>query len=348
MEKKKCEDMLSILELNSSIGRLYNKLCELELNGQMNSDEYNEYVEMIRFARRRCDHYYLKYPLCDAEMNDFIELLMDLNRINPNQTMDFLSETPNIKIKRFIEHNTELASIYHEDAAETQVIFEDITDQFFDGELELMSDELEDYDDDDLEAEEDAVNNLLQKYSQTISIDLDNYNQLKFRIESHIFISYLIDAINNEKNMDVKKKLIETKYRIISMVRNLEDTFLYNNSFEDINFDYLNLSLNDMFNKYNEFYGDYVDSYEQLIAQQQNLLLDRNKEKYDTIDEYVQDILLGISLQTYISCIPNDMARDAIIEDQETAIDLSTSKIDKKVLKKSIKLNKKYVLPEQQ
>ena len=348
MEKKKFEDMLSILELNNSIDKLYKMLCELELNGQMDSKEYQEYVGMIRFARSRCDYYFLKHPLCDTEMNDFIELLMDLNRINPNQTMDFLSYIPNTRIRRFIEHNTELATIYHQDTAEEQLIFEDITDRFFAGDLDLMSFDLEDYDEDDLEAEEAMVNNLLQSNSREINEAVDDYNQLKFKIESHIFISYLIDAINNEKNMEVKKKLIETKYRIIAMVRNIEDTFLYNTRFENINYDYLNLSLNDMFRKNNNFYSDYIESYEQLIGQQQDLLLDRNKEKYDNIDDYVQDILLGISLQTYISCLPNDMVRDAIIEDQQTAIDLSTSKIDKKVLRKSLKLNNKYVLPQQQ
>ena len=105
---------------------------------------------------------------------------------------------------------------------------------------------------------------------------------------------------------------------------------------------------------WDEFYPEYeyksflehITDFANLIDAEQMQVLERGKKSYSDAVDKVHDILLSIMLQTHITCMPNDMIREATIEDTEAAVELSRSRADKKVLKKSLKINKKYIMQE--
>ena len=339
MEKQRVEDMDKVLKLNNSIDKMYKLMCELELKGEKDSEQYKEYIELIRFAAKRCEQYMLNYRLSDTPINEYINLLYELNNYPINPT-DYVDPVRNTKIKRFIAHNYELSLMYHDaedDYDEDGVTIEGIK---YDFETGAMIAEEEGY--------EDQVEDLKflaqkQQEERAQAIDRDDLNHAAIELEVHTFIRYLLDAIEEEKNAKIKKKLIEAKYRVIAEIRSLELSFLYD---QDLNIDLYEYQskLHDVFRKRKELYLEYALYLEAVIDSERTQIIDRHKEKYDNIDDQVYNILLSLLVKTHISCMPNETVRQGIMEDNDAGIELAEGSIDKKVLRKSNKLNSKYII----
>ena len=343
MEKQRLEDMMKVLKLNNSIDHMYKKLCELELKGEMNSEQYNEYIELIRFASNRCEDYMLKYELSDQDIQDYIKLLIDLNGYNQYDPVNYLGRCDNIKIKRFFEHNYELALQYHaaewDESYDDKIIIENVE---YDYETGMAKLEEEGYD----EQLEDAKTFYEQsKEEKEQANDRDDLNYAQLQLEIHTFMLYLLDTIRREKNKVIKKKLIETKYRIISLVRSLEKSFLFDPEL-NIDLEYYHDKLHRVFKKRSELYPEFLKDLERIFEEDRMALIDRNKEEYIDADDQVDDILEELSLRTHLTTIPNESVRQCIIEDNEAAAELADGKIDQKILKRSIKINKKYIIKE--
>ena len=343
MEKQRSDDMISILQLNSSIDKLYKLLCELELKGEKDSEQYKEYVDIIRFASKRCERYMTKYNLGDSDINDFINLLGELNHYEKYDPMNYIDPVSNIKIKRFIQHNYELSLLYHE--TDEDMYYDDkvtIEGVEYDYETGAIVAEQEGY-----EEQAEDIRFLQKQKEQEIEQErkLDDMNYAELVLETHTFMLYLLDRIEEETNEEIKKKLIEAKYRIISNVRTLELSFLYDSSLDYSLFVYQD-DLHRIFKSDPRLYVDYVMKLEQIIDWARMSIIERSKEKYDSIDDQIYNILLSISLKTYTSIIPNETVRNGIKEDSDAGVELAKGKIDKKVLKKSTILNKKYIIKE--
>ena len=346
MERKRLDDYLNVLGLSDSIDKLYKHLCELELQGRFMDDEYKEYLDMIRFASKRCDKYMLKYSLNDPEINDFIQLLADMNNYDEDVLLDFIIKTPNIKIKRFLEHIMELSLIFHQSTnPDEDVEREDgvIIDGYI-YDYETGIDILEQ------SGQQDLADNVryLQEQSKCedqMDLFIDDLAVAKVDLETHTFMLYLKDRINEEKIPQIKEELIRMKYQIISNIRSIEKTFLHNPSL-DYDLSRFQNKMHRLFEQQPDVYMSYVRANEMLIDNERTELLERNKQEYDDMDDLVHDILLSILLKTKITCLPNESVRDLVIEDSEAAIELSNAKLDKRVLKKSIKLNNKYTIKD--
>ena len=343
MERKEFEDMSNVLQLNEAIDKLYKHLCELELNGEFMSEKYMEYIDIIRFATKRAHHYMKRYPLSDKAMNDFIEVLLELNHYNKWDPVNYIDKADSIKIKRFIEHNFELSLELHDSNEEEflpdQIQIEDVTYSFEDG-IALLEEEGQ-YDAiEDLKAMK-AMNDAEDK----LDFVRDDLYLERISLEVHTFMKYLLDTINAEKDPEIKTELIRMKYQILSNVRSIEDTFLFDPTLSYDLSTYQN-RLARVFKKEPQLFLEHITDFANLIDAEQMQVLERGKKSYSDAVDKVHDILLSIMLQTHITCMPNDMIREATIEDTEAAVELSRSRADKKVLKKSLKINKKYIMQE--
>ena len=343
MERKEFDDMTKVLQLNEGIDKLYKHLCDLELQGKFMSDEYMECVDMIRFGSKRAQDYMLKYPLSNKDMNDFIEVLLELNHYNKWDPVNYIDKAPSIKIKRFIEHNFELSLAFHDSNEDEflpdQIQIEDVTYNFEEG-IALLEEE----------GQYDAIEDIqAMKAANDEQDKLDYFRDdlylERISLEIHTFMKYLLDTINTEKDPEIKEALIRMKYQIISNVRSIELSFLYDPtlSYSLTTYQY---RLARVFKKTPQLFIEHITDSATLIDAEQMQLLERGKKSYTDIDDKVHDILLGIMLQTHITCMPNEIVREATIEDTEAAVELSRSRADKKVLKKSLKINKKYIMQE--
>lgn len=345
MEKNRSDDMITILQLNNSIDQLYKLLCNLELEGKKDSQEYKDYVDLIRFASQRCHKYMTRHNLGDKDINEFIQVLNELNHYDKYDPLNYIQKFDNIKIRRFIEHNYELSLIYHESdedmyySDQDGIIIENVKYDYETGLAMLEEEGYQDMADDCRFLMEQA------KTEKEENEDRDDMDIAELQLETHTFMLYLLDAINEEQDEEIKKKLIEAKYRIISNIRSLELTFLYDQDL-DIDLEAHQRELHNVFKKRKSLYLEYVLYLEQIIDHERMMLIERHKEKYDDLDDQVYDILLSILLKTHVSCIPNETVRNGILEDSDAGVQLAESKIDKKVLSRSMKLNAKYIIKE--
>lgn len=223
---KTIDKILDILKLEKTAEKLYEHLAQLEIENKINSKEYKEYVEFISYTRKFINKYLNEITLNDKELIDYTDNLMHIFRL---EDVDFIiqliiNKTNNAQI-RLINDLTYLAvdrkAIYIEDVLEDSKTF---------------------YDDDEDE-DIDLLDEINQEYNDKM-YEIDKLNDI---LLSNIMMDYVIDLIENEKDIELKKELIYFKYRLIYLFRYLE-TYLIKKeqpiTYTHIYFDLLKLNFN--------------------------------------------------------------------------------------------------------
>ncbi len=352
MEATRENDMNKILELNKSICDMYDKLADLETQGKTETDDYNMFIDLIKFASMKNEETMMKYPLSDEDMEDFLEELRWGTKGHVVYDGDifykFYDLEDDMTGRRFLEHNYELAMIHHDT--------EDIRDAFNDwikDEIEeeniayadfIEDDEEDDEDwmDEDDDDEDEELDEIDEQEQRKMYLGEEVY-QGRLEIEAHTFMKYLCDAIRGEQDQEIKEYLIRTKYKIIAHVRALENTFLYNPSF-DVSLDRYKDRLINVFREDPNSFSIYNQGKEEIIDEALDLIILREKKEYKNKKDKAEDILKSIVLRTRITTTPNELIRDSIIEDKKRSIRQARSRIDKKVLKRAYNINKKYIV----
>lgn len=223
---KTIDKILDILKLEKTAEKLYEHLAQLEIENKINSKEYKEYVEFISYTRKFINKYLNEITLNDKELIDYTDNLMHIFRL---EDVDFIiqliiNKTNNAQI-RLINDLTYLAvdrkAIYIEDVLEDSKTF---------------------YDDDEDE-DIDLLDEINKEYNDKM-YEIDKLNDI---LLSNIMMDYVIDLIENEKDIELKKELIYFKYRLIYLFRYLE-TYLIKKeqpiTYTHIYFDLLKLNFN--------------------------------------------------------------------------------------------------------
>lgn len=331
-------DMIDVLKLNDAILDMYDKLAELEKDGLENTQEYETLCDLIKYSKKGVRRRLYSYPLDDDYMDKFLSTMDCFDKTDTNY-FDYTTYLTTTRHRRLFEFMDELSLLYHFKPKEVEIQGKFVVDGV---EYDLMDDleELVDdgYSEEDLEELKSLMNN-----NQEYSKDVDDYYYAAEELEANIFMKYLLEAIANEKNVRVKDKLIDVKYHILSTISFLEDRFLFDHSITT-SIEHLHQKLKYILTSNKSFYAEYLQEHLNIIEYTQNELMERNKVKYNNTNEKVIDILEELSVKTHISCIPDKDIREEIFEDQKAAVELSESKIDKKVLKRAIELNNNYVI----
>ena len=338
---ERVQDMLSVLSLNDSILYYYGKLAELEKNNQQNSKEYNDICDLIRFGKQRVRKRLYSYPLNDEYMDKFLDTLGEIEKTDVFY-FDYVTYLQNYRHRRLFEHVEELCYFLHTKSKEVELQGELIIDgQVYD--LEDGLDELEEggYDQTQVQSYLDTI-----RANQVYDKIMDDYELACNQLESNVFMKYLLEAINNETDVKIKNRLIDVKYNVISTISCLEDSFLSDHELKN-SIDHYHSKLDYLFNRHRELYPDYLQYHENGITNYQDKLMERNKEKYKNVDEKVFDIIVGLTIKTHLSCIPDQDLRDELVSNNSVVMELTKSNLDKKVLKKSIQLNKEYTINNQ-
>lgn len=224
---KTIDKILDILKLEKTAEKLYEHLAQLEIENKINSKEYKEYVEFISYTRKFINKYLNEITLNDKELIEYTDNLMHIFRL---EDVDFIiqliiNKTNNAQI-RLINDLTYLAvdrkAIYIEDVLEDSKTF---------------------YDDEDEDEDIDLLDEINQEYNDKM-YEIDKLNDI---LLSNIMMDYVIDLIENEKDIELKKELIYFKYRLIYLFRYLE-TYLIKKeqpiTYTHIYFDLLKLNFN--------------------------------------------------------------------------------------------------------
>ncbi|MBR6072994.1 MAG: hypothetical protein IKP76_01555 [Bacilli bacterium] len=331
-------DMLKVMDFNDAVLCMYDKLAELEKNNKVNTEEYNDLCDLIRYSKRKVKSLIFKYPIND----DYMDKLEDtLTAIDHTDLFfyDYNSYLKKFRHRRLFEFLEETSYLFHTKPKEYElqgkITIDGVTYDLNNGLYELDEDE---YDSEDVEDYKELIRENT-KYDE----NLDDYSIASIQLESNIFIKYLLEAIEKETNVDIKDRLIDVKYNILSTISCLEDSFLVNHSLDN-SISHYHRKLDFIFKRNNSFYPEYIDEHKNQIIFEQDRLMGRNKNKYNSIDEKVFDILIGLTIKTHLSCIPDKDIREELVDDNSAAVELTKSNLDKKILKKSIQLNKQYTI----
>lgn len=324
-----------IFELSKLIHSMYMKLAKLEIDGKKNSQEYKEAIPILRRLSKRFDNILFDRKLWNRELVNVADLITTLCEFEDSYLFNYVDEIiddEKLHIKRILQRIYEIES-------ELQV---SISEPKFEEYIETDEDN-EDYAYINIADQSDSneKNNVIcDEYLMDLYEELD-YN--KTTLDIHTFMDYLLDEIEITKNKDVKNELIYNKYKMISLFRNLELSFLRNqDKFTSV--EYYHRKLDSIFKKEPKLYSDYVLSFRYVAHQNMTNFIDRDKTHYDGIEDRVYDILSALKLKTLASIVYNDDVRDEILQDAIVAEELATTEINKKVLRKVSNISEKHIL----
>ena len=326
---ERVQNMIIVLGLNDAVLELYRKLAELEKNNQQDDEEYNTLCDLIKYSKQRIKKRLLQYPLNDEYMEKFTDTIefFDNTDLFFFDYVTYLNEYRNRRLLELL--------IYHTKTKESEL----------QGKLEIDGVE---YDFDELDGDEydssdtKAFKDLLEanvKYDKAV----DDYSYAMCQLEANIFMKYLLETIKQEEDIEVKERLIDVKYNILSTISCLEDSFLSDHSIGN-SIDHYHRKLKFLFERNPDFYPEFIGFHSDIVLTEQDKLMERNKKKYNDVEEKVFDILTELTIKTHLSCIPDEDVRSNILVDNSAAIELTKSRLDKKLLKKSFQLNKQFVI----
>ena len=216
-----------IIAFSKSAANLYDKLAEIEYNGQVGSKEYFECIDFLRqikeYENKKWDQLklnteffqnYMEY-ICRYHNLMLQDMLFALNVLNDDE----------VEYKRFVAHGQHIAAKRNETIYADVLSEEDIEqykkelEEQYGCEVEIVSpyeagvpeEDIDQYMDKQILAEEEIRN----------EIEL-----LRNEALSHTYIMYLDDYIKKTKSKRIKKQLLKAKYRTICINDSLEDYFL--------------------------------------------------------------------------------------------------------------------------
>lgn len=341
---ERLKNITTVLKKYDLIFILYKELIRLEKENKPDKEKKMKGIwDLIRDLGATSDDLLREYPLGDGYNDEFVTLMAEMNHIPHQDCWDISVFKETNKYKRIWEHMLELRYEEHQsnnttDIPNTQLAVEGT---IYEAPIALKIIE-EEY-----PSELEKAKKLVEKQEKEqykYLCDLDDYYLTIRSLEAHIFIEYIQEAIKKNYNQtEIRNKLIEFKYGLISNIRTLEHTFrigwdpaiviptLYN-------------KLTDIFDRNPELFEEFIQFESAAIEEEEEKLLERNKKTYFNIDDFLSDVLLNLSIRTHLTCIPSKMVRDAVIEDIGAATELAKSSIDKTILSKSRKIKKEYTI----
>ena len=341
---KKFKDLVRLLEINDGVDKLYKRLAELEIAGKFNNDEYKELLELIKDMK---DHGYdilSRYPLEDQDMNMFVDFIRDINKIDADDDLNFYKNTSSIKVKRFLEHAFEMVMLnptYSNEELLQSDLYVTLNGVKYDymNALDLLEEDGEYYQISKLKQEVDHLKEA--RYYDLLKED--RFLLIRFILESNITYDYLIDFIKNEENVLVKNELIKLKYRIIGIVKNLEDSFL-RNPLNPSRSGYYQDKIVEFFEDNPQFFYNCNEYYKDCIQNLLNCVVERNKRKYFNDIDRFNDVMIALKLKVFTSLVAFEDDVYDIGANKVIAEMLAKTKIDKDLIDSSINLKSELSL----
>ena len=199
------QKLAELIKFNKALENVYNTLAELEINGQIESEEYQENVDYLDMIKEVIDKKVRALDLDEEEIMEAEEFIAGLNRLDDKDhdiILDVLNLSEENSVRKLVY---QLYIISRKSNMFVMTDEQPISDEFDEDEKELIEDEL---------------------YDEIVKED--ELDLLKEDLLSHTLMEYILDAINNEKNTRVKNELIRVKYRLLFLLDTLGNPFIKN------------------------------------------------------------------------------------------------------------------------
>ena len=102
MPKERLNDYLEVIHMYDLINNMYDRLTYLEINNQFNNLEFKSILKLIIKYKKKSQNILKKYSIYDLDMEEFVGLLEEINKIDRSDFIEFVTYPDNIKQKKFI------------------------------------------------------------------------------------------------------------------------------------------------------------------------------------------------------------------------------------------------------
>lgn len=330
MENPLLNQCLEITKLNKTLESMYTELAELEILGLQYSKEYDKNISYIQMI---LDVINKKIRALDFTNEDLIEIDEKLGAINGyndeehNFILDLFELSENNHMRRLC---MQLYYISIENDCGYNIEDIEDKDKYVDSEL----------------AENEELQEKCEEYLDELIKKENEVELLKDKLFSHTLMQYLLDAIESEKNIEIKNELIKVKYRLIYLLKDLERRFINNpKKFSRVNF-YQEL-LKEREKDDEEIYMYlYTEPIKEEIEAELNYLSKLNDSYYSNIKNRICVILRVIYIKTYLS-MNFDTRIDKELKDiQQQVINETESDISRENVIKSFEIKKELSVPK--
>ena len=329
MNKKRKEDYEKLLELYKSMNGIYNILKELEINNKEKSDEYINYVNLIKRLSIQTKEIAEKYPLDDYVINNYLDNIEYEMKFDFDDYIKHIKENKNFYYKRFIE---DIGEIHLKKAV-------DEDDYQVKGSLIIGDNEI--YLQDILDSMDiNELQNILGDNPYKTSLLLAR-NRLY--LYTNTLMDYILITIKDLTNEHLKNPLIRFKYNMIMFYRCLEEEFIVN-PYKFTQSSLYQNALSNFYPKEINFFKDIDMTYADMIEDILYKFVVRQNDQYNSYNEAVDDILNILHLKTLASTVSNKNNVDVIKNGILKAIDMSSTDLSKQMLAFSHSLNSKLLL----
>lgn len=331
MNKQRVEDYERVISLNKSAEELYDKLALLEFNKKMLSEEYTEYVMLIKKINEITKTIINKYPLEDDFINIYIESIIKSRSFHLDEYVLHIKDDKDMNYKRFIE-----------DLGEIELANNIKNPQKINGTIEIFGEEYDlDY---FLENCDEEILNLLKENN------IDNFYPDSLILTSNYinlylntFTDYILRQIEMLNNPNLIHRMIKFKYNLLKLYRCLEDNFLINPaSFTQTKL--YQKAIDSYYPREMNYFSSNDRKNAEIIEKELYILLCKEYETYTSYDDAIDDLLSVAYIKTLTSLMSNEHNVEVVKKGVLKAIDLSNNQLSKILLAHCCNLNNRLLL----
>ena len=316
MSEEKLKPIMDIIKFNRSAEKIYEEIAQLEIDGKLGTPEHEELLDVLCMIWQMVDRKLRYMNLNNEELMQASELIGALNRLDDPEhdvVFDVLSLSKTNYVRKVLNQLFEYSRLAHSFVMENVGDTSDFTSE----ELEVL---------DEIMTEE-------------IKLE-DNLDLLKDKLLSHTLVSYIEEAIQNEKNPKVKNELIRVKYRLIFLIPNLEDNYIR------IPDDYLKVPVYQELLRLN--IEEHPDLYYECFLEPVLPVIEKELDKLFSVNDtankgYIQKtklILRKLYIKTFISIIYDETLLSELTDKRDVLKDTTESSFDKRNIDDVFKLSK--------
>lgn len=190
-----------ILRFYQGLEKVYETLADLESKQKMDSSAYAENIEYVKMFLDIVKEKFKKIHFDDASLIEAEATIASLNQLD-NENQDFVIDV--LELKKNLAARR-LCMVLYMIARENNIGYleEDIVASPY-PEYKAIADEM-----------------ILEEFEKEDELDL-----IKDHLFANTLMDYLLEAIQNEKDEEVRDELIHIKYRLIFMLPTLEPRFV--------------------------------------------------------------------------------------------------------------------------
>lgn len=277
------EKLETLLQSSTEISSIYDKLCELEINSQKDSKEYEELLTKLSKLIKKEKDEYQKINFSHKDCIKYLKLLEAKTNIHGMDTRitSTLAHYKNRIIKRIMNNLVDVLERnrnFHQ-----EIINKEIVNSFPNIIKNIPTEAL-------IKSVGDSA-----KIQTAINNDIQN-----------MFLSILEETILSKFNKDYRRELIQAKYCILFTNKNMESLFISRN-FDIPDIVYISSKIINQLVNSSEFGYDSIKyiTLKSLVKTDINNLLNLNDSDYKNHNVYFNSIICKCHIRAALSLMPN-------------------------------------------